>query len=59
MSTKAWSNLAKIVYRRTYARKDTGVIEDWPKTVERVLAGNFKKVFLLAMANPKTFGATL
>lgn len=44
MSSKAWSNLAKIVYRRTYARKDTGVIENWPQTVERVLAGNFKKV---------------
>lgn len=44
MSSKLWSNLAKIVYRRTYARKDTGTIENWPKTVERVLTGNFRKV---------------
>lgn len=44
MNSKSWSNLAKIVYRRTYARKDTGIIENWPKTVERVLAGNFRKV---------------
>lgn len=44
MKSKAWSNLAKIVYRRTYARKDTGTIENWPKTVERVLEGNFRIV---------------
>ena len=44
MSQKVWSNLAKIVYRRTYARKDLGPTEDWSKTVERVLQGNFRKV---------------
>lgn len=44
MSSRTWSNLAKIVYRRTYARKDTGQIENWAQTVDRVLAGNFKKV---------------
>jgi hypothetical protein len=44
MSTKVWSNLAKIVYRRTYARKDTGLVENWPETVERALQGNFRKV---------------
>lgn len=34
------SNLAKVVYKRTYARKDTGVLENFPDTVERVIAGN-------------------
>jgi len=41
---KEWSNLAKIVYRRTYARKDKGPTESWPDTVERVLQGNFRQV---------------
>ena len=44
MNPRAWSNLAKIVYRRTYARKDTGKVEHWPETVDRVLNGNFRKV---------------
>ena len=44
MNSVPWSNLAKIVYRRTYARKDTGRTETWPETVERVLNGNFRKV---------------
>lgn len=44
MNSKAWSNLAKIVYRRTYARKDTGIVENWSETVERALKGNFKQV---------------
>jgi len=44
MSCKPWSNLAKIVYRRTYARKDSGIVENWPQTVDRVLNGNFKAV---------------
>lgn len=34
------SNLAKVVYKRTYARKDTGVLENFSDTVERVIAGN-------------------
>ena len=37
---KEWSNLAKIVTRRTYNRNDNGVLEKWPDTVERVLKGN-------------------
>ena len=37
-----WSNLAKVVYRRTYARKDTGTTENWNDTVERVIAGNVR-----------------
>jgi ribonucleoside-triphosphate reductase len=37
---KEWSNLAKIVYRRTYARKDNGVLENWEQTVERAIMGN-------------------
>lgn len=39
-----WSNLAKIIYRRTYSRKDTGVLEKWEDTVERVIRGNTRKV---------------
>lgn len=37
---KPWSNLAQVVYKRTYARKDTGVLENWNDTVERVIGGN-------------------
>src|ERR1022692_4252702 len=37
---KEWSNLAKVVYQRTYARNDTGVTENWDDTVERVILGN-------------------
>ncbi len=32
-----WSNLAKVVYKRTYARSDFGPVEDWKQTVERVI----------------------
>jgi ribonucleoside-triphosphate reductase len=35
-----WSNLAKVVYKRTYARKDYGALENWSDTVERVIYGN-------------------
>jgi len=35
-----WSNLAKVVYKRTYARKDYGSLENWDDTVERVIHGN-------------------
>lgn len=35
-----WSNLAKVVYKRTYARKDYGALENWNDTVERVIHGN-------------------
>lgn len=38
---KEWSNLAKIVYRRTYSRNDVGQ-ENWNQTVERVIAGNVR-----------------
>lgn len=37
-----WSNLAKVVYKRTYARKDTGRVEDWKDTVDRVIGGNVR-----------------
>jgi hypothetical protein len=37
-----WSNLAKVVYKRTYARKDTGVLENWNDTVDRVIQGNIR-----------------
>ncbi len=39
---KEWSNLARIVYRRTYSRKDSGTLETWDQTVERAIAGNVK-----------------
>ena len=37
---KDWSNLAKVVYRRTYSRRDSGELETWSQTVERVVRGN-------------------
>jgi ribonucleoside-triphosphate reductase len=37
---REWSNLARVVYARTYARKDSGKLETWPETVERVIRGN-------------------
>ena len=39
---KEWSNLARVVFKRTYARKDTGVLETFPQTVERVIEGNVR-----------------
>jgi len=35
-----WSNLAKIVYRRTYSRTDSNVSERWEDTTDRVIRGN-------------------
>lgn len=40
--SKEFSNLASIVYRRTYARKDSGTLENWDQTVERAIMGNVK-----------------
>ena len=38
-----WSNLARIVYRRTYARrKQDGSLENWEDTIRRAVAGNVK-----------------
>lgn len=40
---KEWSNLAKVVYKRTYSRKkENGALENWDDTVERVIAGNVR-----------------
>jgi ribonucleoside-triphosphate reductase len=39
---KEFSNLANIVYRRTYSRKDSGTLETWDQTVERAISGNVK-----------------
>lgn len=39
---KEWSNLARVVYRRTYSRKDTGTLENWSQTVERAIMGNVR-----------------
>lgn len=36
-----WDNLAKVVYKRTYARKkENGELESWSDTVNRVVRGN-------------------
>lgn len=40
MKTKAFSNLGAVVYKRTYARKDNGKLENWEDTVERIIKGN-------------------
>jgi hypothetical protein len=37
---KSWSNLAKVVYKSKYARKDFGITETWKDTVGRVIAAN-------------------
>jgi ribonucleoside-triphosphate reductase (thioredoxin) len=39
---KEWSNLARIVYKRTYARRDGGPLEDWEDTVHRAVMGNVR-----------------
>lgn len=39
---KEWSNLARVVYRRTYSRKDSGTLENWNQTVERAVMGNVR-----------------
>jgi ribonucleoside-triphosphate reductase (thioredoxin) len=39
---KAWSNLAAIVARRTYARKDSGHLENWAEIIQRTVAGNVR-----------------
>lgn len=37
----SWDNLSRIIYRRTYARKnENGELESWPDTVDRVIRGN-------------------
>lgn len=38
----AWSNLSRVVYARTYSRRDNGHSENWPETVERVIRGNVR-----------------
>lgn len=37
---RSFSNLSSVVYKRTYSRADTGISENFPETVERVIAGN-------------------
>jgi len=42
-----WSNLAKVVYKRTYARelnKGGEILEDWTDTAYRTISGNLKLV---------------
>jgi ribonucleoside-triphosphate reductase (thioredoxin) len=38
--SRPWSNLSRIVYRRTYSRRDNGTPEVWSQTVERAIRGN-------------------
>lgn len=37
-----WSNLSKVVYKRTYSRVDSGKPERWEESVDRVIAGNIR-----------------
>lgn len=39
---KDWSNLGKIVTRRTYFRKDNGTVENLQQAAERVIMGNVR-----------------
>lgn len=43
--SNSWSNLAKVVYKRTYSRKIEGTenTENWSDTVNRVIEGNIGK----------------
>jgi len=41
--SKHWSNLAKIVAKRTYLRAENGTSENWNTLVERVVRGNLAK----------------
>lgn len=43
-----WSNLAKVVFRRTYLRSDKGYLESFVEAVTRIIQGNLKNV------DPKT-----
>lgn len=40
--SKTMSNLASVVFKRTYARKDNGVLENFSQTVDRVIGGNIR-----------------
>ncbi len=40
---EGWSNRAKVIYKRTYARKDN-FLENWKDTVDRTIAGNCRHV---------------
>ena len=40
--SKPWSNLARVVTLRTYARRDEGKVENWPAIGERVIGGNVR-----------------
>jgi ribonucleoside-diphosphate reductase alpha chain/ribonucleoside-triphosphate reductase len=35
-----WSNLARVVFARTYSRSDSGRPETWEQTIERIIRGN-------------------
>ena len=42
MSTREWSNLAKVIWKRSYARRDLGATETWDETTNRVIEGNVR-----------------
>ena len=50
-----WSNLAKIVYARTYARNDFGNREKWENTVNRYINGNSSVVHVSEEEKNKLF----
>lgn len=37
-----WSNLSKVVYKRTYSRNDYGSLENWEATCDRAIMGNIR-----------------
>lgn len=55
---ESWSNLAKVVYKRTYARHEDNKLENWEDTVKRVIKGNIDlvdKKFLLPNEEQRLF----
>ncbi len=40
--SQPWSNLAQIVFRRTYSRSDFGALENWEQTIDRAIVGNVR-----------------
>lgn len=42
MAVKDWSNLSRVVYKRTYARSVGDRVENWSETTDRAIAGNVR-----------------
>lgn len=53
IETSDWSNLAKVVYKRTYSRRtENNITETWNQTVQRVIDGNIGKYRGTDLLNP-------